>query len=627
MTCAICGSELLSEYRQFRSDDEAPTLVTSCPVHGISHKLASTYVKALSRYTSDEWGEYNMKRHVHDNDLIVSRMRQIGTHEPYVTMRCVRHTLRVSVPQSMIGQLNAHQHVHGKTHCCIKYHGDVVNSIYVTNHVMSHMIGTNDVISVQSKVTNNVLGITTSHHVFTNCVPLMLSSDEIHCTYHVACGYHDDSQLHYSVAYNNKHAHDKSVPIKIDIYDTHINDNDTHYVADNRVRDVLHHIVHDKYNIMYDDRRHSVTSNINRLVRQRESTSLRVKNSNMIMNMSLKFISASGTFGSITVHDTYVCVTSALDRHTVFIEIGNVNQFISGISQMYNMNNVLSSTVPLNLIISCYVDNDTISLSEMKNINNNDVYMPHGDPDANEFVCGSYKFRSAAISDEFTHRWREAHTGAHGKFRLIRSRRNSVDLEHVIDNIHRLMLHSVLVNAVNDVVPPGDSLIFIIFSAPYMYYKALCNSSRCIFVHESDWDEDHGELSYGATDYVMDMVTSNKTDDICRVAISHPIMVPSYDLVSPLIGTRIKGTLAVLDICTFSWITCDIRYEPDVMYMGIVNDDERTMITRHRWLERMYEVSLDKINIFGEHNVQLVHNHRNIIVSSPLFAKHIRSLT
>jgi hypothetical protein len=41
--CSSCGLILESKSLQLRSDDEAPTLVLSCPIHGIHHDMCSKY--------------------------------------------------------------------------------------------------------------------------------------------------------------------------------------------------------------------------------------------------------------------------------------------------------------------------------------------------------------------------------------------------------------------------------------------------------------------------------------------------------------------------------------------------------------------------------------------------------
>ena len=44
-TCPICGSQIVSRSAQFRSDDEAATLVSMCPIHGTIGNLCKIYME------------------------------------------------------------------------------------------------------------------------------------------------------------------------------------------------------------------------------------------------------------------------------------------------------------------------------------------------------------------------------------------------------------------------------------------------------------------------------------------------------------------------------------------------------------------------------------------------------
>jgi len=49
--CAVCGRKLVKDNVQLRwADDEAATLVVSCPVHGLHHNLHSNYLEVENSY-------------------------------------------------------------------------------------------------------------------------------------------------------------------------------------------------------------------------------------------------------------------------------------------------------------------------------------------------------------------------------------------------------------------------------------------------------------------------------------------------------------------------------------------------------------------------------------------------
>ena len=505
--CRLCSLALVQREAQTRSDDEAPTLVVSCPVHGVHHDLVFKFFNVISNNfnITDNSNPSRSSRECTssmNNLMPYPKSADITSIERMAisTIQMIPHALDEFILHSEFHESSKEIEILGARWCRNSFKRVSAGFLFYDNPIYS--THSNRELVYQEIVMDNTLSMSDVKIVdVTRCSKSVLHStkvlDSLYTTTIVARFQYRGWNI---VMCRSKEYDTIKGAIKIEDTDC------THDVCIDRAVQFqvvcsillnktrsdfyLCHHVSNRYS--WNVWRHSCIGLLSRI----RLTSIAVSEVDLIEDHCSTLIACKGTYAVICVSfDFGVIINGSATRATILPIIPRIAESQKKLLILRGYLNYKT----FSLSSSMLVDLDSNSCTH--DVDHN-IWMKLDLDDDFEIV------NVVKMQGRITDNWRMIYPGNQESIMITRrvkaSKPRRFELESVICIIHRIIVLRMI-----EFVKQGIKTIFFIKSRPFLFYKELTTLAPCIFIYEEDWQDD-----VDGSDDVIDL--SNSNDELIR---------------------------------------------------------------------------------------------------------------